>query len=89
MTNLVPLSVVNKLAKLRTPEVDHIEYATSKNKKYKAVLKDGRRISFGAPKYSDFLIHKDPMRRKLYRLRHQHDMISKPSPGRYSWHLLW
>lgn len=47
-------------------------------------------IHFGDRRYEDFLIHKDPERRRRYRIRHQNDNINDIySRGFWSWHVLW
>ena len=39
-------------------------------KKFRVVLSDGRHVDFGQAGYSDFTIHKDPKRMRLYLARH-------------------
>ena len=46
-----------------------LDYSTRKNNKYMVKLPDGKKIHFGSPKYEDFLIHKDKVRRDKYRAR--------------------
>lgn len=41
-----------------------LDYSKRKNSKYVVTLKDGEKITFGNPKYEDFLIHGDDDRRK-------------------------
>jgi hypothetical protein len=39
-------------------------------KKFRAILEDGREVDFGGRGYSDYTIHQDPMRMRLYVQRH-------------------
>jgi hypothetical protein len=39
-------------------------------KKFRAILEDGREVDFGGRGYSDYTIHKDPTRMRLYVQRH-------------------
>jgi hypothetical protein len=55
-----------------------------------------RTADFGASGYEDYTTHHDKERRRLYRARHQHDLLErKPGklywtqPGVLAWHLLW
>lgn len=58
--------------------------------KLRAEWSDGSHTDFGATGYSDFTIHKDVERRRLYRMRHARDRITEPrTAGALSWHLLW
>jgi len=41
-----------------------------RDKKWKATLPNGRSVQFGAKGYSDYTIHKDPLRMKRYVVRH-------------------
>ena len=40
------------------------------DKKWRVVFEDGSGVNFGQKGYSDFTIHKDPMRMKRYLKRH-------------------
>lgn len=40
------------------------------SKKFRVILEDGREVDFGGRGYSDYTIHKDPMRMRLYVQRH-------------------
>ena len=80
-------------------------YTSSKpNKKYMAVFvnpKTGRQntIHFGELPYEHYydslstvyqdLWHLDPKRRRAYQVRHQNDIQKFPSPGYFSYFLLW
>ena len=78
-----------------------IEPSTRKDKKYMAIFQIGttgtelkevvvKKIHFGDKKYSDFTIHKDEERRKLYVNRHRNDNLENPlSPGSLSMYILW
>jgi len=77
--------------------------STNPKKKYDAILRNNntkriRYISFGSKNASQFydkLGHYkeqdnlDTERRRLYRLRHQHDNLNSYSPGYFSWTVLW
>ena len=88
--NLVSLDVLRKKIKSvgMYKEIESVGYSKVKNKKYYVVV-NGKKIHFGDKRYEDFLVHKDPERRKRYRLRHAKDNINEPSSGRCSWYLLW
>lgn len=69
-----------------------IEKSTRKNKKYMIKL-DGKTIHFGQDGASDYIQHKDPIRKQLYINRHKKRENWKKS-GRHSsgfWakHILW
>lgn len=58
--------------------------------KLRAEWSDGSHTDFGATGYSDYTIHKDIQRRRLYRVRHGGDRITEPkTAGALSWYLLW
>jgi hypothetical protein len=40
-------------------------------KKFRVTLENGRMVEFGAKGYSDYTIHKDPNRMRLYLSRHR------------------
>jgi hypothetical protein len=64
----------------------------SKLPRYKyTVVIDGKKINFGAAGYSDFTIHKDPIRKQLYISRHQanEDWTDPLTAGWWSRYLLW
>jgi hypothetical protein len=79
-------------------------FRVSKNpaKKYDAILRHKitkrlKHIAFGSrheSQYFDTIGHYksqnnlDPERRRLYRLRHQHDNLDRFSPGFFSWYVL-
>ena len=46
---------------------ESLDYSSRKNNKYMVKLPNGKKIHFGSPKYEDFLIHKDEVRRDKYR----------------------
>ena len=41
-------------------------------KKYRVIFDDGSHVDFGGKGYSDYTIHKDPLRMKRYLARHGH-----------------
>jgi hypothetical protein len=47
------------------------------NKKYRVTLPNGRSVDFGGKGYSDYTIHKNPLRMRLYVQRHGGNV---PSP---------
>lgn len=70
------------------------------NKKYQAILPDGRKVQFGDVNYQQYedkiglwshLDHGDLKRRQSYRARHgaQGHFKKRYSPAWFSWHLLW
>ena len=73
-----------------------LERSWRKGKKWAVLYKD-KWIHFGAKGMSDFTIHKDLDRRKLYRKRHSAILLKdgrkayrvKTQPSYWSWHLLW
>lgn len=46
-------------------------------KKYRVIFEDGSHVDFGARGYSDFTLHKNPDRMRLYVQRHGGNMRSK------------
>jgi len=42
----------------------------NQKKKFRTILEDGRTVDFGASGYSDYTIHKNPLRMRSYVLRH-------------------
>lgn len=40
-------------------------------KKFRVTLENGRKVQFGAKGYSDYTLHKDPNRMRLYLIRHK------------------
>jgi len=61
------------------------------------VVYNGREIHFGARGYEDYLMHKDPDRRRNYRSRHSGILLAngKPAykdrtkPAYYAYNILW
>lgn len=41
-----------------------------RDKKYRVTFPDGDHVDFGGKGYTDYTIHKDPMRMRIYVLRH-------------------
>jgi hypothetical protein len=69
-----------------------IRKSQNSNKKYDAIVNEGKIISFGAAGYSDYTIHKDPVRRQSYIKRHSNEDWSRAnllSPAWLSRYLLW
>ena len=50
-----------------------IQKSYNPNKKYDAVVDGGKIISFGAAGYSDYTLHKDPVRKQNYIKRHSNE----------------
>lgn len=48
---------------------EDLKYSTRKSNKYMVNLPGGKVVHFGSPKYEDFTIHKDPIRREKYLAR--------------------
>ena len=73
--------------------------ATKFPKKYCAIFNNHKKkVCFGDRRYQHYydkigyysnLNHKDPNRRRLYRLRHRGEQNRKYSPGWFAWHYLW
>jgi hypothetical protein len=67
--------------------------STVKGKRYTIYIPKGDKqvkVDFGSSSHDNFTIHKDPERKRLYRLRHKNDNINDPySPGYWSWWVLW
>ena len=69
-----------------------IQKSQNPNKKYDAIVNGDKRISFGAAGYSDYTIHKDPIRKQNYIKRHSNEDWSKYnllSPAWMSRFILW
>tara|TARA_R110002020_G_scaffold6394_3_gene27252 strand:+ start:1276 stop:1584 length:309 start_codon:yes stop_codon:yes gene_type:complete len=62
-----------------------------KNKKFVMIMPEfSHSHHFGDSRYSDYTIHKDEERAKLYRARHKGDKINDVhSAGALSWFILW
>ena len=66
-----------------------------REKKFRAIFKtNGKHVDFGQKGYSDYTIHKDPVRMKRYLGRHSHmgenwSLSGKYSAGFWSRWLLW
>jgi len=70
-----------------------LKRANNAKHKYMAVFSDGKIVRFGAKGYSDYTIHKDPVRQKRYIIRHQRRenwaRSGAKTPGFWSRWLLW
>ena len=66
--------------------------STNKNKKFDVVV-NGKTISFGDSKYSDYTINKDPKRKENYIHRHKKNekwnLTGVETKGFWSKNLLW
>jgi len=66
--------------------------STRKDKKYMVEI-DNKKIHFGATGYSDFTLHKDPKRKKLYIMRHKKrenwEISGIKTPGFWARWILW
>ena len=47
-----------------------IKKSPIRDKKYRVTFPDGDHVDFGGKGYTDYTIHKNPMRMRLYVLRH-------------------
>ena len=66
-----------------------VKRSTIKSKKLD-VMKNGVRVaSIGDVRYSDFLQHGDPERRRRYKLRHQNFRNKVGTPSYYADNILW
>ena len=66
-----------------------VKRSTIKSKKLD-VMKNGVRVaSIGDVRYSDFLQHGDPERRRRYKLRHQKFRNKVGTPSYYADKILW
>jgi hypothetical protein len=60
------------------------------HKKYDVINENGKTISFGDNRYSDFTKHKDDTRRELYIKRHENeDWTDLNKAGTWSKYILW
>jgi hypothetical protein len=68
-----------------------LEKANDGKHKYIATFDDGTRTKFGAYGMSDYTIHKDKDRKRLYELRHKKDLDTKDPrrAGYLSMFILW
>ena len=70
-----------------------IKKSSKKDKKLDAIIDGKKTVSFGAKKYSDYTLHKDPERKQRYIDRHkknEHWTLSGiKTPGFYAKHVLW
>lgn len=48
----------------------HLKKSPRIDKKFRVTFENGRFVDFGARGYSDYTIHKDPMRMRSYVMRH-------------------
>lgn len=67
--------------------------SSNPNKKYTVVFDNGRSVSFGGAGYSDYTIHKDPLRKERYKTRHskreKHGKSGMYTAGFWAMNLLW
>ena len=73
-----------------------VQPSTNKNKRYKAVLNNGKVIHFGLDGGHTYIDHHDWVKRSNYRVRHYASLKEKPllesltpSPAVLSMYLLW
>ena len=67
-----------------------IKPSNKNDKKFMAIIDDGKKIHFGAKLYEDYTHHKDDKIKKAYLARHKHDNAQNPLyAGFYSSNLLW
>ena len=51
------------------------------DKKFKAIMPDGKEVRFGQKGYSDYTLHKNPMRMRSYVVRHGGRTTSSTDPA--------
>ena len=76
---------------------ESLDYSKRKNNKYMATLPSGKKIHFGSPNYSDYLIHKDKERRDRYlarakKIKNKQGELTYTNPessNYWSFNLLW
>ena len=63
----------------------------SKTKKWRVTFQNGAHVDFGAKGYSDYTIHKDPVRKERYIMRHmaRENWNNPKTAGFWSRWLLW
>jgi hypothetical protein len=63
----------------------------SKTKKWRVTFQNGTHVDFGAKGYSDYTIHKDPVRKARYIIRHRlrENWRNPKTAGFWSRWLLW
>lgn len=68
-----------------------LEKANDGKHKWIAYFDDGKKTRFGAYNMSDYTIHKDKDRRRLYQLRHKKDLETNDPhrAGFLSYYILW
>ena len=69
-----------------------IQKSHNPNKKYDAIVDSGKIISFGAAGYSDYTVHKDPLRKQNYIKRHSNEDWSRSNLLSAAWlsrYILW
>jgi len=48
------------------------------------------KVDFGSSEHENYTIHKDPERKRLYRIRHHKDHLDNPyHAGFWAYHVLW
>ena len=58
----------------------------------KGALKGNKniKVDFGSSEHDNYTIHKDPERKRLYRIRHHKDNLDNPyHAGFWAYHVLW
>ena len=64
--------------------------STRKDKKFMVFTPEGKKIHFGQRGYSDFHLHKDPVRRDRFRTRNaKWADAPKWSPAHLAYYVLW
>jgi hypothetical protein len=76
---------------MNKPKLVSITESPLSDKKYKAQFTDGKVVHFGAKGYSDYTIHKNEERKRLYILRHKknEDWNNPFTAGSLSRFVLW
>ena len=66
-----------------------VQPSTRKHKKLDVYRNGQYQVSIGDLRYSDFLQHGDPERRKRYKQRHERDRHARGTAGYYADKILW
>jgi hypothetical protein len=86
------IAIQKKIARdLRIDFIEDIIISPLKNKKYRVILSDGKKIDYGAAGMEDYLIHKDEERRDRFhkRFKNNKGYNDRNSGLYYSARLLW
>jgi len=79
---------------MKIPVPVHLTPSPKKEKKFRAIFRNGRHVDFGQKGYSDYTLHKDAVRMKRYLNRHRGmgetwGVKGIQTPGFWARWLLW